>query len=207
MPTVDVVNLENKVVGRVELADEVFGAQVNEALLYEAVRHYRACQRAGTHKTKERGSVAGSGKKLWRQKGTGRARIGSIRSPLWRHGGTAHGPQPRDYSYHLPKKMLVGALRSALSAKLQEGRLTVVENLDLPSQKTKEFRQGLDRLGSEKSVLLVSNGENQNLERSSRNLPRVTLLASREVNPYHLLDHERVILTQATAQKLSEALR
>ena len=207
MPRVDVVNLENKVVGSLELADEVFAAKVNEALVYEAVRHYRASRRAGTHKTKERGSVSGSGRKLWRQKGTGRARIGSIRSPLWRHGGTVHGPQPRDYSYHLPKKMLLGALRSALSAKLQEGRLTVVDHLDVPSHKTKEFIEALHRLGADKSVLLVSNGENQKLERSSRNLTQVTLLASREVHPYHLLDHERVILTEATAQKLSEALR
>ena len=207
MPTVDVVNLENQVVGSVELADEVFAARVNQALLYEAVRHYRASQRAGTHKTKVRGSVSGSGRKLWRQKGTGRARVGSIRSPLWRHGGTVHGPQPRDYSYHLPKKMLLGALRSALTAKLEDGQLTVVRAFELPSHKAQEFRRVLDRLGADRSVLLVSNGENQNLERSSRNLPRVTLLESREVNPYHLLEHERVILSEATAQKLSEALR
>ncbi len=207
MPKVDVVNLENEVVGTLELADEVFGAPVNEALLYEAVRHYQACQRRGTHKTKERGSVSGSGKKLWKQKGTGRARIGSIRSPLWRHGGTVHGPQPRDYSYHLPKKMLLGALRSALSAKVKDGQLTVVKAFELGSHKTKEFRQVLERLAPAKSVLLVSNGANENLERSSRNLSHVTLLASREVHPYHLLEHERVILSESTAQKLSEALR
>jgi len=207
MPKVDVVNLENEVIGQVELADEVFAAAVNEALLYEAVRHFQACRRAGTHKTKERGSVSGSGKKLWRQKGTGRARVGSIRSPLWRHGGTVHGPVPRDYSYRLPRKMLLGALRSALSAKLRDGELTVVGGFALDSHKTKEFRQALDRLGAKKSVLLVENGENSNLERSSRNLPKVTLLASREVHPYHLLEHERVILSQATAEKLSEALR
>ena len=207
MPTVDVINLENEIVGQVDLADEVFSAPVNEALLYEAVRHYQASLRRGTHKTKERGSVSGSGKKLWRQKGTGRARMGSIRSPLWRHGGTAHGPQPRDYSYHLPKKMLLGALRSALSAKLRDGQLTVVKAFDLDSHKTREFRRKLDHLAPAKSVLLVSNGENPNLERSSRNLPNVKLLASREVHPYHLLEHERVILSESTAQRLSEALR
>ncbi len=207
MPKVDVVNLENQVVGEVDLADEVFAATVNEALLYEAVRHYQASRRAGTHKTKERGSVAGSGRKLWKQKGTGRARIGSIRSPLWRHGGTVHGPQPRDYSYHLPRKMLLGALRSALSAKLKDGELTVVRAFDLDSPKTKEFKRALDTLAPAKSVLLVDNGENENLERSSRNLPRVTLLRSREVHPYHLLEHERVVLSQSTAEKLSEALR
>ena len=177
------------------------------SLLYEAVRHYQASLRSGTHKTKERGSVAGSGKKLWRQKGTGRARMGSIRSPLWRHGGTAHGPVPRDYGYHLPKKMLLGALRSALTAKLRDGQLTVVQGFDLASAKTKEFRSLLDRLGCASSVLLVSNGDNQNLERSSRNLPKVTLVPSREVHPYHLLEHERVLLSRASAQKLSEGLR
>lgn len=207
MPRVDVVNLENQVVGQLDLSDEVFGAPVNEALLYEEVRHYQACRRRGTHQTKERGSVSGSGKKLWRQKGTGRARMGSIRSPLWRHGGTVHGPVPRDYSYRLPRKMLLGALRSALSAKLRDGELTVVQGFELSSHKTKEFRQALDRLGAKKSVLLVENGENVNLLRSSRNLPKVTLVASRDVHPYQLLEHERVILSRNTAEKLSEALR
>ena len=123
MPTVDVLDLNNQKVGEVELADAVFGAEVNEALLYEAVRHYLAGKRAGTHKVKTRHEVAGSGKKLWKQKGTGRARMGSVRSPLWRHGGTVHGPVPRDYSYKLPRKMQLGALRSALSAKLRDGDL------------------------------------------------------------------------------------
>ena len=112
MPTVDVVDLNNQKVSEVELADDVFGAPVNESLLYEAVRQFQASNRAGTHTTKVRSEVAGSGKKLWKQKGTGRARVGSVRSPIWRHGGTVHGPQPRDYSYKLPKKMLVGALRA-----------------------------------------------------------------------------------------------
>jgi len=122
MPVVDVVNLDGQVVGQMELAASVFAAEINEALLWEAVRHYMAGRRAGTHKTKRRWEVSGSGKKLWRQKGTGRARMGSIRSPLWRHGGTSHGPIPRDYSYRLPKKMQLGALRSALSAKLRDGK-------------------------------------------------------------------------------------
>src|SRR5690606_1398088 len=123
MPSVDVIDLSNNKVGSVELSEAVFGAPVNEHLLYEAVRHYMASRRRGTAKTKTRSEVAGSGKKLWRQKGTGRARMGSIRSPLWRHGGTTHGPQPRDYSYRLPRKMQLGALRSALSAKLRDGEL------------------------------------------------------------------------------------
>src|SRR5438445_764728 len=120
MPVVDVVNLDGKKVGQVELADAVFGAKVNQHLLHEASRWYLRGLRAGTHKTKDKSEVSGAGRKLWRQKGTGRARIGSIRSPLWRHGGTVHGPEPRDYSYALPKKMVLGALRSALSAKLAE---------------------------------------------------------------------------------------
>ncbi|MGB9606229.1 MAG: 50S ribosomal protein L4, partial [Bryobacteraceae bacterium] len=132
MPVVDVFDLNNQKVGELELADEVFGAEVNEHLLYEAVRHYLACQRRGSHKTKTRGEVSGGGRKPWRQKGTGRARHGSIRSPLWRHGGTVHGPVPRDYTYRLPRKMLLGALRSALSAKLRDGELKVIRSFDLP---------------------------------------------------------------------------
>src|ERR1041385_4025590 len=145
MPTVDVVDLNNQKVGEVDLADEVFGAEVNESLLYEAVRQYRAGLRSGTHKTKVRADVSGSGKKLWKQKGTGRARMGSVRSPLWRHGGTVHGPQPRDYSYKLPKKMLQGALRSALSAKVRDGELKVVQAFSFPDHKTKNAMNTLDR--------------------------------------------------------------
>src|SRR5512133_1752304 len=143
MANIDVVNLSGKKVGSLELADEVFGA-VNEALLWEAVKHYRAAQRAGTHATKNRKLVSGSGKKLWRQKGTGRARVGSIRSPLWRHGGTVHGPQPRSYDYTFPKKKLLGALRSALAAKLQDGKLVVVNSFELKEAKTKAVRKTLD---------------------------------------------------------------
>ena len=146
MPTVDVVDLNNQKVGELELADEVFGAEVNEALLYEAVRHYQAGQRAGTHKTKVRSEVAGSGKKLWKQKGTGRARVGSVRSPLWRHGGTVHGPVPRDYSYKLPHKMVLGALRSALSAKVRDGELKVVQAFNLADHKTKNAMNALAQL-------------------------------------------------------------
>src|SRR5579863_3584444 len=137
MPTVDVVDLKNQKVGTIELADEVFGADVNEALLYEAVRQFQAGKHRGTHKTKVRSEVAGSGKKLWKQKGTGRARMGSVRSPLWRHGGTVHGPVPRDYSYKLPRKMQLGALRSALTAKLRDGELKVVQTFTLSEPKSK----------------------------------------------------------------------
>src|ERR1700689_210252 len=140
MAKVDVVNLSGKKVGTVDLADAVFAPeQVNEALLWEAVKHYRASLRQGTAATKNRKLVAGSGKKLWKQKGTGRARMGSIRSPLWRHGGTVHGPQPRSYEYKLPRKMLLGALRSALSAKLRDGELRVVRAFELNDHKTKNL--------------------------------------------------------------------
>src|SRR5438477_3122964 len=140
MARLEVLNLEGKKVGKLELADEVFGA-VNEDLLWEAVKHYRAAQRAGTHATKNRKLVSGAGKKLWKQKGTGRARVGSIRSPLWRHGGTVHGPQPRSYDYSFPRKKLLGALRSALASKLSDGKLTVVESLEVLSAKTKDMRK------------------------------------------------------------------
>jgi len=206
MPRVDVIDLNNKVVGTVELADEVFGAPVNEALLYEAVRHHLAGTRRGTASTKTRHEVAGSGKKLWKQKGTGRARMGSIRSPLWRHGGTTHGPQPRDYSYHLPRKMQLGALKSALSAKLRDGELRVVSEFSIGEPKSKVMRQALDGLNVARTVLVVDNGENRNLALSSRNLEGVKLVASREVNVYDLLGHAQVLMSQAAAQKLSEAL-
>ena len=206
MPTVDVVDLNNQKVSEVELADDVFGAPVNQSLLYEAVRQYQAGLRAGTHATKVRREVSGSGKKLWKQKGTGRARIGSVRSPLWRHGATVHGPQPRDYSYKLPKKMLVGALRSALSAKLRDGELKVVQAFDFADNKTKNAMGVLAKLEAGRTVLVLDNGDNRNLELGLRNLKGVTLLATREVNPYHLLGHKSVLISEAAARKFSEAL-
>jgi large subunit ribosomal protein L4 len=206
MPSVDIIDLSNQKVGTLDLADAVFGAPVNEALLYEAVRHYLAGTRRGTASTKTRHEVAGSGKKLWKQKGTGRARMGSIRSPLWRHGGTVHGPQPHSYAYHLPKKMVLGALRSALSAKLRDGELKVVNEFSVSEAKTKLMRQTLNTLEVSRTVLLVDNAENRNLQLSSRNLEGVKLVSSREVNVYDLLKHEQVLLSEAAAKKLSEAL-
>jgi large subunit ribosomal protein L4 len=188
-----------------ELAEEVFGA-VNEDLLWEAITHYRASARAGTHATKNRGSVSGSGKKLWKQKGTGRARIGSVRSPIWRHGGTVHGPQPRDYSYHLPRKMLLGALRSALSAKLRDGELKVVQAFNFADHKTRNAMGAMAKLEAGRKVLVVDNGENRNLALGVRNLKGVTLVATKEVNVYLLLGHQRVLLSEAAARKFSEAL-
>ena len=206
MPKVDVYDLAGAKTGELDLADEVFAAEVNEALLYEAVRQYTAGQRAGTHKTKTRHEVAGSGKKLWKQKGTGRARMGSIRSPLWRHGGTVHGPQPRSYAYSLPKKMTLGALRSALSAKLRDGELAVISSFNLADHKTKNLKTTLTKLEATKKVLIVDNGDNRNLELGARNLPGVELLSSHEVNVYHLLNASRVLLSQTAAEKLSQAL-
>jgi large subunit ribosomal protein L4 len=206
MPTVDVVDLNNQKVGELELADAVFGAEVNEALLYEAVRQFQAGRHAGTHKTKTRSEVAGSGKKLWKQKGTGRARMGSIRSPIWRHGGTVHGPVTRDYSYKLPRKMLVGALRSALSAKVRDGELKVVQAFTLSDHKTKNAMNALANVVTGRTVLVIDNGENRNLALGLRNLQGVTLMPTKEVNPYHLLGHQNVLLSEAAARKFSEAL-
>ena len=206
MPNVEVFDLNNQVVGSVALADAVFAAPVNEHLLYEAVRHSRAGARGGTAATKTRHEVSGSGKKLWRQKGTGRARMGSIRSPLWRHGGTVHGPQPRDYSYKLPRKMLLGALRSALSAKLRDGELKVVKAFSLAEHKTKAMKAVLDTLGGPKTILIVDSGENRNLALGSRNLPGVKLVATKDVNVYDLLAHAGVLLSESAAVKLGEAL-
>jgi large subunit ribosomal protein L4 len=207
MPTVDVVDLNNEKVGEVELSDLVFNAEVNQALIYEAVRNYQAGVRRGTAKTKTRHEVAGSGKKLWKQKGTGRARVGSIRSPIWRHGGTAHGPQPKDYSYKLPKKMLVGALRSALSAKLRDGEFKIVQAFAFADPKSKTVVAALKKLEAGKTVLLVDNdAENRNLQLGSRNIEGVMLILSRDVSVYQLLRHKNVVVSEAAAKKLSEAL-
>ena len=207
MPVVDVVNLDGKKVGQVELADGVFAAKVNPHVLHEAARWHLAERRAGTHKTKGRSEVAGSGRKPWRQKGTGRARIGSIRSPLWRKGGTVHGPQPRDYGYRLPRKILLGALRSALSAKLAEEKLTVVDAWKLESHKTKALRQALTKLnGDTRTMLLVEMGANRNLELASRNLEGVKLVQPKLLEPYDLLRHGRLIVSKDAATKLSSSL-
>ena len=209
MATIDVVNLGGEKVGSLELADEVFGA-VNEDLLWEAVKHYRAGQRAGTHATKNKKLVSGAGKKLWRQKGTGRARVGSIRSPLWRHGGTVHGPQPRSYDFAFPRKKLLGALRSALAAKLADGKLVVVEDFNIEAPKTKDFRKTLDKLKAGKTTLLVSGciGETEkNLHLSSRNLEGVELVAGNQVHPYHLLRYESAIFARPALEKLQDSLK
>ena len=207
MANIDVVDLGGKKVGSLELADEVFG-QVNEALLWEAVKHYRAAQRQGTAATKNRKLVSGSGKKLWKQKGTGRARVGSIRSPLWRHGGTVHGPVPHSHEYAFPRKKLLGALRSALATKLADGKLTVVESLEAKEPKSKLYRAALDKLEANRTALLVENGQTlgRNLLLGARNLEGVELMLNSEVHPYHLLRSERVIFSRPALEKLQESL-
>ena len=207
MASIDVLDLTGKKVGTMDLADEVFGA-VNEDLLWEAVKHYRAGQRAGTHATKNKKLVSGAGKKLWRQKGTGRARVGSIRSPLWRHGGTVHGPQPHSHDYTFPRKKLLGALRSALAAKLNDGKLIVVESFELDDHKTKAFRAALDGLKVESTALLIDGAEeNRNLELSARNLDGVELVKSYDVHPYHLLRYDSAIFARPALEKLQNSLK
>jgi large subunit ribosomal protein L4 len=210
MANIDVVDLSGNTVGSLELADEVFGpAQVNEALLWEAVKHYRAALRQGTAATKNRKLVSGAGKKLWKQKGTGRARVGSIRSPLWRHGGTVHGPQPRSYDYAFPRKKLLGALRAAIAAKLADGNLIVVESLELKEPRTKLYRSALNTLDAKKTALLVesSAGLSRTLVLGARNLGGVELVLGNEVHPYDLLKHERAIFSRSAIEQLQETLK
>jgi len=207
MVTVEVRNLEGARVKELELADEVFGVEPNPSLLWEAVKQYLASRRRGTHATKSRGEVRGGGKKPWRQKGTGRARVGSIRSSLWRHGSIAHGPKPREYSYAIPEKMLRGALRSALSAKFREHKLTVVDQLSLGEAKTKLFAGALKKLGVEKTVLVVNDGADRNLELSSRNVKGCDLVRHHSLHPYEVLSHDQVLISEGALTRLQESLR
>jgi large subunit ribosomal protein L4 len=206
MPVVKVKNLKNEEVGDLELSDEVFGAPLNKKLIYEAVKCYLANQRAGTSATKTRGDVSGSGKKLWKQKGTGRARIASIRSPLWKGGGNVHGPQPRDWSYKIPKKMRRGAIRSVLSERLREGGIIIVEDFELQSHKTKDFVTTLSGLGLDRRTLIVGSLDNDNLALSARNLRNVTCVTPNGVNVYDLLTHEQLAITREAASQLDKQL-
>src|SRR3982750_1533131 len=182
MPTVKVHNLKKEEVGEVQLSDVVFGAELNEALIHAAVKSFMANSRQGTSATKTRGDVSGSGKKLWKQKGTGRARIASIRSPLWKGGGNVHGPQARDWSYNLPKKMKRGALRSALSERVREGNLVVLDQFSLTEGKTKGFVQLLGKLGLVGKTLIVDSLDNEHLLRASRNVQRAKVVNSHALN-------------------------
>ena len=207
MPTVKVRNLKNEEVGDLELSEAVFGAPLNESLIHSAVRNAMANSRQGTSATKTRGDVSGSGRKLWKQKGTGRARIASLRSPLWKGGGNVHGPQPRDWSYNLPKKMRRGALRSALSERVREGNVLVVDSWALDQPKTKEFLGSLGKLGlGEVKTLIVDSLDNENLIRSSRNVQRAKVVNSFGLNIYDLLYHDKLVLSRAAASELEELL-
>ena len=202
MAKIDVYDLKKKRVGELELSDEVFAAEVNEDLLYEVVKAQLASRRRGTHKVKNRSEVAGSTKKLYRQKGTGRARHGSIRAPVYVGGGQNHGPLPRDYGYRPPRKMRVGALKSALSLKLKEGRLVVVDRFELEEAKTKNLAGVLEKLDVPKSSLIVDRSDNANLRLSARNLASHLFLPPEGVNLYDVLRHEHLILTRDAVQAL-----
>jgi large subunit ribosomal protein L4 len=206
MAEIEVKNLANEVVGKIELSDDVFKAEFNEPLIWEAIKHYNDSLRAGTASTKVRGEVRGSGKKLWKQKGTGRARIGSARSPLWRHGGTVHGPKPRDYSWRFPRKKLRGALRSALSAKLSENVLVVVEGLPVESHKTQEFVKILNNIGLAGKVLVVDSTGDKNLLLSARNLPTVKLVPGNAVSIFDVVNSNALLFSKDAILQLQEAL-
>jgi len=206
MPTVKVRNLKNEEVGEVRLSEVVFGAPLNEPLIHAAVRNFMANARQGTSATKTRGDVSGAGRKLWKQKGTGRARIASLRSPLWKGGGNAHGPQPRDWSYNMPKKMRQGALRSALSERVREGSLFVVDGWSLDKPKTKEFAGSLGKLGVAGKTLIVDSLDNENLILSSRNVRHAKVVNSFGLNIYDLLYHDQLVISRSAADELEKLL-
>jgi large subunit ribosomal protein L4 len=207
MPTVKVRNLKNEEVGDFELSDAVFGAELNEGLIHTAVKAFLANARQGTVGTKTRGDVSGSGRKLWKQKGTGRARIASIRSPLWKGGGNVHGPQARDWSQPIPKKMRRGALRSALSERLREGNLVVVDELSFGGPKTKDFVAALVALGfGDAKTLIVDALDNDNLLLSARNVKKAKVVGSSGLNIYDVLYHEKLVLSRRAAEQVARAL-
>ncbi len=211
MPTSKVRDLKNMEVGDVELSDAVFGAELNESLIHAAVRNYLANRRQGTSATKTRGNVSGSGRKLWKQKGTGRARIASLRSPLWKGGGNVHGPQPRDWSYKMPKKMRRGALRSALSERLREGNLIVFDNFSFDNPKTKEFLGIMSELGfndkkKTTKTLIVDSLDNLNLILASRNIQKTKVTNSYGLNVYDIIYHEKLLISRSAIEELSHLL-
>jgi len=204
--SVALVNSDNKKVRDISLAPEVFGVKVNPHLLYEVVKQYRAGGRRGTHMTKNRALVSGSGKKPWRQKGTGRARVGEIRNPLWRHGGTVFGPVPRDYSYSMPKKARAAALRSALSQRANEGALVVVEAFPIELPKTKVLKGVLDKLGVTGKAVLVDHEPSDALVLSGRNIPNLKVVAETHLTAYDVLDCKHLLFSQEALDKLEERL-
>jgi len=207
MPSTKVFDLANKEVGEIELPDTVFGVPLNEPLVHEAVRSFLANRRAGTSATKTRGDVSGAGRKLWRQKGTGRARIASLRSPLWKGGGNVHGPQPRDWSYNLPKKMRKRAMCAAISERLREGNLIIVNDWKLDAPKTRDFISTLGTLKLAGKTLIVDSLKNTNLMLASRNVQTTKVVNSYGVNIYDLVNHQKLVLTPRTVEELTEILK
>lgn len=205
MPQIDTLNKDNKKVGKTELPDDIFGVKVNKGLLHEVVRNHLANKRQGTAYTKTRGLVRGGGRKPYRQKGTGRARAGSIRSPLWKGGGTVFGPQPRDYSYRLPKKAKWIALSSALAAKFADGEITVLDDLSISEPKTKAVQGLLESLGLQNNVLMIVPEKNEALELASRNIPTVDVVRVNELNVYAILSHEKLLIAKEAVEKMKEA--
>ncbi|MGE7987594.1 50S ribosomal protein L4 [Lysinibacillus fusiformis] len=206
MTKVSVLSQTGASVGEIELSDAIFGIEPNEAVLFDAVVAQRASLRQGNHKVKNRSEVAGGGRKPWRQKGTGRARQGSIRSPQWRGGGVVFGPTPRSYSYKLPKKVRRLALKSALSAKVVEQNFLVLDALTLAAPKTKEFTKILKDLSLEKKSLFVTADLDENVALSARNIPGVTVLTANGINVLDLLGHEKVVFTKSAVEKVEEVL-
>ncbi|OFW01923.1 MAG: 50S ribosomal protein L4 [Acidobacteria bacterium RIFCSPLOWO2_02_FULL_68_18] len=204
--TVDVVNAQNEKVGSLELRDEVFGGRIKTDLIHESVVRANAAERRGTHATKTRALVSGSGKKPWRQKGTGRARVGEIRNPLWRKGGTVFGPQPRSYEYQLPKKVEKGALRAALAQKLRDQQVVVVDALSVSEIKTKAAAEMLRRLGVDGKALLVDVKPEDTLALSVRNIEGVRFVPSGRVSARDVMDTRRVVVTRAALERLQAAL-
>ena len=203
---VDVLDAENQKVSELKLHPEVFGVRVNDHLLYEAVKHYRAGGRRGTHMTKNRALVSGTGKKPWKQKGTGRARVGSLRTPLWRHGGTVFGPVPRDYSYSMPKKARAAALRSALSLRVKDGVLKVVAGFPVEAPKTKVLKGILAKLGVVGKTTLVDHEPTVALVLSGRNIPGLHVVADTHLTVYDVLDCQNLVVSQQALDKLEERL-
>jgi len=202
----DIVNHENQKVGSLDVRDEVFGGRVKTDLIWESVVRANAAERRGTHQTKNRANVSGSGKKPWRQKGTGRARVGEIRNPLWRKGGTVFGPQPRSYDYALPKKVERGALRAAIAQKLRDGQVVVVDALSAGEAKTKGAVALLKRLGVEGKALLIDVALDENLAKSVRNLPGVAFVPSNRVTARDVAGAVRLVATQRAIERLQDAL-
>jgi large subunit ribosomal protein L4 len=206
VPTLAVVNARNEPVRELPLSPDVFGGPVNHHLLYEAVKQYRAGARRGTHMTKNRALVSGTGRKPWRQKGTGRARVGESRNPLWRHGGTVFGPQPRDYSYPMPKKARAAALRSALAQRAGEGALKIVEAFPVDKPKTRLLQEILERLGVAGKAVLVEHEPSDALLLSGRNIPGLRVVADSHLTVYDVLDCRHLLVSQDALAKLEERL-